>query len=185
VAAAHGVAVTGFAVDLLARMLGDGIVTNKQDGACGVETLEEESQQEVRQLQARPVRLGEDAVVTGRSPSDTTSNGTQEVTDSASAGGEDSGNGKEMDASEDGTGEGSLEEGEDRQSVVGYAGHGASWLLYPDCLLTVMIRHWRPLFFPLRHGQSLSSTINGHYRSLEKSSSETVPVVSEVPSLHS
>ena len=64
-AGAHRVAMPRLAVDLLAAMLGNGVVADQADDAAGPEVADHEAAEQAGQEQAGPLGGGEDAVVAG------------------------------------------------------------------------------------------------------------------------
>lgn len=81
----------GFAVDLPARMLGDGVIADEADTALRPEMLEDEVCQQTRQGQAGPLSQGQDAMIAGRVAFRQAGDAAQQVGDGAPAGGEDGG----------------------------------------------------------------------------------------------
>src|SRR4051812_31585149 len=65
VAAADGVAVAAFAVDLVAGVLIDGVVGSQEDGACTDEVVEDPAGQGAGEPPRGPAAVGEDAVIIG------------------------------------------------------------------------------------------------------------------------
>src|SRR5262249_58832554 len=123
VAAPHGVAVTALAVDLLAPVLADRVVSDEQDRPLGKAVANEEPGQQGGQAQARPVGLRENLVVAGGGPVAEPADQAEQVADGAAAGAEEAGHGQQLGAGEDAGGEGGGEEGEDGDGVGAYTGH--------------------------------------------------------------
>ena len=119
-AGADGVAVAGFAMDLAAGVLGDGVIADEADAPLGPEVPQDEPCQEGGQGQAGPLGQGEDAVVAGGVAFGEARDGTQQVRDRAPAGREDGSHAQELGTDEGGSGgEGGLEQGEHRQGLAG------------------------------------------------------------------
>ena len=88
----------GFAVDLGAAMLVDGIVAGQEDRAVGPIMIEDELRQEPGQLEGGPGSFREDAVIAGGISRSQARDGAEEVGDGAPAGGQDGGHEQDQEA---------------------------------------------------------------------------------------
>lgn len=91
VGGADGIAVPRFAVDLFALVAIDGVIANEGKGAIGEKMADDESSQEASELESGPGSGGEDTLIAGFVALGKRSEGSQEVGDGASSGGEQGG----------------------------------------------------------------------------------------------
>ena len=107
------------AVDLVAGMLGDGVVGGEENGAITDEVIEDPTGQGATEGTKGPASGGEDAVVGGGVARGEGAEGAQEVGDGGGADGEDGGDSQKRETEESGLGERGGEEGEEGAEGVG------------------------------------------------------------------
>src|SRR5262249_48847056 len=144
VAAADRVAVPCLAIDLATGVGTDGVVADQHDCAGGPIASQQKARQEGGQTQARPVGLGQDTVVAGGSARSQVAEGAQQITDGASAGGQNGGDGEQLGPRESGRGGGRGKEGEHGQGIGGYTGHEGLLAWAHGWSGNPMIPHGRP-----------------------------------------
>jgi hypothetical protein len=97
------------------------------------------------------VNLGEEAVVAGGSAHSPVAEGAQQVTDGASAGGQDGSDGEQLGTRKSGGCEGRGKEGEHGQGIGGYTGHEGLLAWAHGWSSNPMIPHRRPSLLGYRH----------------------------------
>jgi hypothetical protein len=84
----NGVPMTGLAVNRPPGVPVDGVVADQGHGTFGEKAVEQETNQATSQMEARPGRAGEDALVVGPVPGGEVPEGAEEVGDGASTRGQ-------------------------------------------------------------------------------------------------